>query len=217
MDDGDPLPPPDVPGLVRRVRRVADLSQRELARATGLSSSRINRIENGQTEPPVSVLVTIAALARARLALICDDGTELEPMSAGAVTDQQRRRFPAHLDVRHGDEDWWGIEHHPYRRQPRYTFGLDRSYRDGRRNRGSTPSDHPEPQPGDSLEERAAARRRAAEERRRERVRRLRDAGLLPPPEPEWTCCCPAGCEVLLLAEEKVAHVAGCPCRCDVC
>ncbi|OMQ15313.1 hypothetical protein A7K94_0210415 [Modestobacter sp. VKM Ac-2676] len=46
--------------MLRRLRREADLSQRELAGATGLTQARIARIETGRADLGVGELVRIA-------------------------------------------------------------------------------------------------------------------------------------------------------------
>ncbi|MGY1839841.1 MULTISPECIES: helix-turn-helix domain-containing protein [unclassified Modestobacter] len=213
MDDDQPAA-----GLLRRLRREADLSQRELAEATGLTQARIARVETGRSDLGVGELVRIAALAGARVALLHADGSELPPMTGDAATDRAGRRFPAHLDLRHGDERWWADEVRYTRRRPEFTFDLDRSVRDrGRATRGTAP-DHPVPYAGDSLAERAAERRRAAARAAAtERERRLAE-GWRPRPLPEPLCTCPPGCDDLLVADDPAAgdHVGDCPCRCDL-
>ncbi|MQA33926.1 helix-turn-helix domain-containing protein [Modestobacter roseus] len=211
VDDDQPAA-----GLLRRLRREADLSQRELAQATGLTQARIARVETGRSDLGVGALVRIAAVAGARVALLHADGSELPPMTGDAATDRAGRRFPAHLDLRHGDEDWWADEVRYTRRRPEFTFDRDRSVRDrGRATRG-TASDHPVPYAGDSLAERAVERRRAAfRAAAAERERRLAE-GWRPRPLPELLCTCPPACDVLLAAGERWAHVEECPCRCDV-
>ena len=54
-------------------------------------------------------------------------------MADEAVRDLSGRRFPAHLDTRYADEDWWHDAHHWTRPQAWYTFDRDRAFRDGRR------------------------------------------------------------------------------------
>ncbi|MBB3676891.1 helix-turn-helix domain-containing protein [Modestobacter versicolor] len=207
----DPFP---LAGLLRRIRRTADCSQRELAERIGASKATVAAAESGTRDLPASVLARAAQCAGARLVVLCSDGAELLPMDPDAVRDAGWRQFPAHLDTRHGDEDWWGGPHRPRTRQPRYTFDRDRLRRDGRRSAG-LPDDHHVPQPGDSLADRAAARRLAALERRREEQLRR------PPPRPsgpDWGtgCTCPPGCEYLEGSNEDLGHAEACACRCDV-
>lgn len=88
----------DVSGFVRRVRRLADLSQRELAEAVGLPQSTIARIENGRAVDAVA-FATILAAAGLRLAVVDATGTEVPPMASEVYRDSAGRRQPAHLDV----------------------------------------------------------------------------------------------------------------------
>ena len=237
MPEEDPTPgtapPPGTPptphdlvaGLVRRIRRTADLSQRELARALGVAASTVARAENGARDLPASVLARAASLAGLRLALLDAAGTEMPGMDPRAVTDRAGRHFPAHLDTRHGDQDWWHGSERYSRTRPWYTYDRDRGARDRLRAELGRSADHQVRQPGDGPEARARARRdaawaaRAAEDRRwtEERGRRGFPDAWAP------TCTCPAGCDDLLFAsspltarENAVPHVDDCACRCDV-
>lgn len=217
--------PPVVASLLRRIRRTADLSQRELAVALGLSRSTIARAETGDRDLPATVLVRAARLAGLRLALLDAGGQEMAGMTDLAVRDQAGRRFPAHLDVRYGDQAWWYGDQRYDREQPWYTFDRARRVRDRWRGWTGTPEDHQEPQPGDSPAERVRARadriRAARTEAQAERLRRG------PLHRDEWVCSCPSGCDELLLAElppdapddpwhRPPVHVDTCPCRCDI-
>jgi transcriptional regulator with XRE-family HTH domain len=212
----DPFP---LSGILRRIRRVADCSQRELAERIGISKTALAAAENGTRDLAVSVLVRAAAGVGCRLALLDSSGVELATMSGAAVRDGAGRAMPAHLDTRHGDEDWWGGPHRPRLSTPRYTFDRDRSLRDRRRG-ADVPADHHVPEAGDSLAERAAARR--AESLRRDAVRRQARhqawmaAGC--PPRPGWDvdCTCPAGCEYDEQSNPDGAHAPECACGCDV-
>jgi transcriptional regulator with XRE-family HTH domain len=206
----------DLPGTVRRIRRIADLSQRELAAHVGLSASAIGHAETGVRDLPVRVIAAMAALAGLRLALVDGSGEEVGPMSAEAVRDKAGRRFPAHLDTRYSEEDWWHGRHRYAREQPWYTFDRDRRIRDGYRIRGGTPADHQLPRPGDSPHERAVERQRrylrgVAEEReRRFLVGELRH---LPDP---FRCTCPPACDELDDWSGRPVHAGDCGCSCDV-
>jgi len=214
-----------LPSLLRRIRRTADLSQRQLAAALGVDRSTIARAESGARDLPVRLLVGAARLAGLRLALVDHDDAELAGMAPGAVRDRAGRRFPAHLDTRHGDDWWWHGSERYSRERPTYTFDRDRVERDARRAALGMPSDHQEARPGDSLERRAwvrwlvaeTARRARQEQRYQERLRR----GYVP--GPDFTCTCPPACDDLLVADEvahpryrSVPHVDDCPCRCDI-
>jgi transcriptional regulator with XRE-family HTH domain len=205
----------DLAGAVRRIRRAADMSQRELALAAGVSPSVIARAETETRDLPVRLLARLAALADLRLALLDPAGAEVAPMDGDAVRDAAGRLLPAHLDTRHGDDHWWGGEHRPRTRQPRYTFDVDRGVRDSRRRDGA-PTDHHVPRPGDSLAERAEARqeethRRVAEERER----RFREHPPGPVPDP-FTCWCPDECDDVADLGRELPHAQTCTCRCDL-
>jgi transcriptional regulator with XRE-family HTH domain len=208
----------DLSGALRRIRRTADLSQRELADALGVSQTAVARAEAGHRDWTVGSLVQAAGLAGLHMALADDTGAAVEPMIADGVRDRAGRRFPAHLDTRHGDEDWWHGEERYSRPAPDWTYD-GRHLRDFWRERRGTPDDHHQPGPGDSLVERAEQRRQRADQARRDRTTehaRRAAAG-----EVEWPreepCTCQPGCDELLEAGELVVpHVAACPCRCDV-
>jgi HTH-type transcriptional regulator/antitoxin HipB len=205
----------DLPGALRRIRRLADLSQRQLADRCGVSQSMVARAETGRQDVTVQLLETAARLADLRLALLDGDGREVAGMVDDAVRDMGGRRFPAHLDTRHGDEDWWHGPHRYERDQPWYTFDRDRWVRDKYRTRFGTPEDHQLPQPGDSPEERKAQRRLAARQRAAEaRQRRIEAAG---GPSWEWfVCACPPRCDVLDDGSGRPVHAEECPCLCDL-
>jgi transcriptional regulator with XRE-family HTH domain len=205
----------DLCGVLRRIRRSADLSQRELASAAGLSVSAVAHAEAGTRDLPSRALARAAELAGLRLALLDAEGREVPGMDPDGARDGTGRRLPAHLDTQHTDEvaDRWA--HRPDRQQPWFTFGLDRAARDRQRARAGTLEDHDVPVPGDSPAERrsrrqAAARRRAAGERERRRatVGRPVDEGL--------TCTCPPECDELDDGSGPTAHAAACACRCDL-
>ena len=205
----------DVAGLLRRIRRTADLSQRELAAAIGISKSAVAAAEAGAGRLDVRALGRAAACAGLRLALLDAAGAEVEGMADGTVRDMDGRRFPAHVDLRLSDEDWWHGPERYSRPQPWYTFDRDRRRRDARRLRhGAAPQDHLVPQPGDSPAERRAAREAAARRDRRAEWERRRDAGELPP-LPAWVCDCPRECDE---GDDgtRPFHVDDCACRCDL-
>ena len=219
---------PRVPALgflLRRIRRITDLSQRQLATELGISASTVARVETGQRDLPATVLIRAAARAGLRLGLLDGEGREVTGMAAGTVRDRQGRRFPAHLDTRHGDEGWWHGPERYSRDRPTYTFDRDRQTRDARRSAEGTPPDHQEPRQGDSLQARARARRDAALARHRaageEQAARRRARG---EPDPwAFTCSCPPGCDDLLVADtapaphrQPVLHLDECPCQCDL-
>jgi transcriptional regulator with XRE-family HTH domain len=136
-----PLPPPfvgaeSVPGLVRRVRRLADLSQRELARSAEVSASTVARIEKGELTPSLGMLLRLLAVARLVLVVTDEQGRVIQPMRVWDDTrDGAKRQFPAHLDLildpRAGE--WWADIYGLTR--PPETFHRDRRWRDARRRR----------------------------------------------------------------------------------
>jgi transcriptional regulator with XRE-family HTH domain len=201
------VPSFDLPGVLRRIRRQADLSQRDLARATDTSKSTLAAAETGRIGFDARLLARAAAVAGLRLTLLDGDGAEVAGMSPDAVRDMGGRRFPAHLDTRYGDEAWWHGTERYSRTQPWYTFDRLRYTRDYWRGRQGTPDDHQLPQPGDSPAARLEARRRAARERRQN----------APPPAIElWVCTCPPLCDELDDRTSKPVHAPQCTCDCDV-
>lgn len=206
----------DLAGVLRRIRRLADLSQRELAAAAGLAPSSVAHAEAGTRDLPARALARAAELAELRLALLDAAGREVGPMAAGGARDKADRRLPAHLDTRHGDEGWWYEIHRYGRARPWFTFDRNRDVRNAVRRRHGTPQDHHVPQPGDCPAERAAARR--SERRRRadeERARRF-EAGELRLSGDWFTCACPARCSELDDFSGRPVHTDECRCRCDV-
>jgi transcriptional regulator with XRE-family HTH domain len=210
----------DLAAALRRIRRRADLSQRELGAALGIAASTITHAETRRRDLPVGLLTRAAGLAGLRLALLDADGAEVAPMSEDTVRDGAGQRFPAHLDTRHGDENWWHGPHRYSRRPPTYTFDRKRARRDGLRRVTGVPGEHLRPQPDDDLAARAAARQRAAlrrqHEQRQQRWRAARAAGAAV--EPDWGtgCACPAECEFAEGTNDDGVHTPACTCRCDV-
>jgi len=205
----------ELPGMLRRIRRRADLSQRELARRCAVSQSMVAKVETGERDLPVGTLVTAAQLAGLRLALVDDLGDEVSGMTDGAVRDAGGRRFPAHLDTRFGDEDWWHGDQRYSRSQPWYTFDRVRPVRDYWRRRRGLADDHQLPHPDDAPEAREARRVEAARRQRQENYRQRVALGLTQPPV-DFECTCPPLCDELDDRSGKPVHAEECPCRCDV-
>jgi transcriptional regulator with XRE-family HTH domain len=222
----DPLvcPPPDadrvstfdLPGALRRIRRLADLSQRELAAAIGMSPSAIGHAESGSRDLSVGVVAGMASFAGLRLALVDEGGEEVAPMAPDTVRDTANRRFPAHLDTRYSDEGWWHGPHRYDREQPWYTFDRDRRTRDRYRQHEGTPEDHQRPRPGDSPQDRADARRREYWRRRAEERQRRFLAGDFAGIDVGFDCTCPPLCTELDDYSGRPVHASECPCLCDV-
>ncbi|GAA5115869.1 hypothetical protein GCM10023339_23720 [Alloalcanivorax gelatiniphagus] len=89
-----------VPGLVRRIRRILDVSQRGLAALIGVSQSVVARWETGRTSPRVSALQQLMRLAGLG-ASVHDTatGAVVEPMRDDGARDRGGRRYPAHVDL----------------------------------------------------------------------------------------------------------------------
>jgi len=210
-----PATPFDVSGAMRRIRRLADLSQRELADRLAVSKSLIAAAESGAGGLDTRVLARAAALAGLRLSLLDGAGNQIDGMSPDAARDLSGRRFPAHLDTLHSDDRWWRYEHRFDRPRPWFTFDRVREGRDAGRRTGGTPEDHHVARPGDSPQERKEQRRREARRRAEEgRRRRLQAAGWQ-----RWdgfVCSCPARCDELDDWSGKPVHAEGCPCLCDL-
>ena len=101
----------DTAGLVRRVRRMADISQRELAERCGVSKATIGRIEVG-APIDAQLLFRILAEVDLRVEFVDPDGWQVWPMRPDAVHDRAGRMLPAHLDPR-PVTFWWNRT--PYR------------------------------------------------------------------------------------------------------
>lgn len=96
----------EVAGLVRRVRRILDVSQRGLAAILGISQSQVARWETSRTSPRAAVVVELLRLARLRVVLHQQEtGKEVEPMRDDGARDRARRRYPAHVDLE--VTGWW--------------------------------------------------------------------------------------------------------------
>jgi transcriptional regulator with XRE-family HTH domain len=210
------MQPFDLSGTLRRIRRRADLSQRELADRCDLSQSAVAHAESGRRDLPVGALVRACALAGLRLALLDADGHEIAGMTADAVRDFGGRRFPAHLDTSHSDERWGRYAHRFDRPTPWFTVDRDRTGRDAARRVHGTPDDHHPVRPGDSPQDRRAARQRAARQREREEYQRRLASGEVWPLA-EFDCSCPPVCDELDDRSGRPVHAEGCQCSCDLC
>jgi transcriptional regulator with XRE-family HTH domain len=206
----------DLCGALRRIRRLANLSQRELASLAALSASAVAHAEAGTRDLPVASLARAAALAGLRLALLDGGGREVAAMVPNPVRDHAGRRFPAHFDTVPSEERWWRYEHRFDRPRPSYTFDRSRERRDAARRVQARPADHHEHRPGDSLADRAEARRRAYWRHRAEERERAFLAGELRRLDVSFDCACPAACDDLDDRSGRPVHAPGCPCDCDL-
>jgi transcriptional regulator with XRE-family HTH domain len=208
--------PFDLCGSLRRIRRLADLSQREFAVAAGLSPSAVAHAEAGTRDLPVGALARAAALVGLRLAMLGPDGTEVVGMDPAAVRDRSGRRFPAHLDTMYSDERPSRWMHRPSRPQPTYTYDRRRVGDESSRHHADRPPDHLLPQPGDSPHDRAAARRDEYWRRRADERERAFLAGEFAGRPDAFTCTCPPGCDELDDRSGPPVHTGDCPCSCDL-
>ena len=163
MDDGDDptaagrrLGRYPIEGLVRRARRIAGLSQREMARLAEVSPATVGRVEAGSLVPSVDVLERLLGVADLRIAVVDRDGRVVLPMRTWDGTlDGAGRRYPAHLDtiLDPAPGEWWGDIYGLLR--PPETFHRDPRAREARRRRSQWEvrvakyrSDPPPPWPG---------------------------------------------------------------------
>lgn len=127
---------PTLPGLIRQVRRLAVLSQRDLAEEAHLSQSTVARLESGRLLPSLATLLRILAIAGLVLVVTDENGNVVQPLRVWDDTrDGAERMFPAHVDLildpRPGE--WWGDRYGLAR--PPETFHRERRYRDAKRRR----------------------------------------------------------------------------------
>ncbi len=118
----------ELPGMIRRVRRIADLSQREMAQRAQVSAATVARVETGTLTPRLSTLQRLLAVADLRLVVVDDGRHVVAPMQQWQdVEDGAGRVYPAHLDtiVDPRPGEWWADK-----------FGLARPPETFRRNRG---------------------------------------------------------------------------------
>lgn len=185
----------DPGGLIRRVRRLADLSQRELAEFLGLSAATIAKWETGSRRVELAALESVLDQAGLRLAVLDEYGREIRPVDAGVVRDNGGRHFPAHLDVQPPDVlPQEALSSPRYDRQPAKAWYHLRRDRDLHRAEASEPEDHPT---NGELRQRRLRRIRTGRPARTGSVR------------PSVECDCPASC---WLGRECTPS---CTCRCE--
>jgi HTH-type transcriptional regulator/antitoxin HipB len=185
--------------LVARARRVADLSQRDLASRLGVSHTTIGRVESGAGFPSLPLLHGILAAAGLRLRVIGGDDAAVAPIPATTVRDNAGRRFPAHLDVAPPDEvPTWVNQWPRYDRQRPPAWHHHREERDrllAERPCAARQADHP-------TEEQLAER---------DRLRRGPQPTVRPLPV-EIECTCPDAC---FDDDEVVGCLTDCSCQCE--
>jgi HTH-type transcriptional regulator/antitoxin HipB len=135
----------DPSGLVRRVRRAADLSQRQLAALAGVSPACIARIETDAASVRVDLFQTLLAAAGLRLAVLDGDGKEVAPMRADGLRNGAGSRFPAYLDPEPLARRTWSYRSRYTRPKPVVVCD-QRARRDARRRLDGTPVNHPGPE-----------------------------------------------------------------------
>ena len=102
---------------LRRARRIARLSQRELAARAHVPLSTLTRIEAGTTaDPRIGTVAALFAAAGCRLTVLSQAHEELPDHPWETHRDYGVRHYPAHLDLWpvnrpyavHDPIDWWG-------------------------------------------------------------------------------------------------------------
>ncbi|MFF3853748.1 GNAT family N-acetyltransferase [Micromonospora sp. NPDC002575] len=153
MDEtAEPLP---LGGLLRALRRRADLSQRQLAERAGVPQATLARIESGRAaDPHFRTVERLVRAAGGRLVIGAPDAHGPDGLPDGPVAvpgvphdglrDEAGRRYPAHLDAWevHDPKDWpgawwaqwWKLPPERFPRPvPAATYELSRRHRDQRR------------------------------------------------------------------------------------
>ena len=123
-------------GIVRRVRRAADLSQRQLAERAAVSATLVGAIETGARTPSLPVLQRLLRAAKFRLVVVDNEGRLVLPLEVWQDTeDGAGRRYPAHLDTILDPVfgEWWADGFGLAR--PPETFRRNRAQRDYERRR----------------------------------------------------------------------------------
>jgi transcriptional regulator with XRE-family HTH domain len=149
---------------VRAARAICDLSQRELAMRAGVAHHVVASAEHNPERARVQQFAGLLEAAGLHLIVVDDEGREVQPEDVHETNrlDRGRRRFPAHLDVRPGREDWWGDGWPMFAgKTPTYTFDRSRWYRDWRRERKAREvDDQGRREPGEGGAGRAVSRLR---------------------------------------------------------
>lgn len=125
-----------------RARRLADLSQRELAALAGVSQSQVAAFESGARRVHADTLDLLLSLAGLRLAVVDEQGNEVDPFTVETARDNAGRRYPAHLDVQPPDQlpGAWSPR---YDRPQVRAWYQRREERDRRRASGRSSGEHP--------------------------------------------------------------------------
>ena len=95
-----------MPGMIRRIRRILDVSQRGLAALLDVSQSVVARWETGRTSPRMSMVDRLMRMARVEMSFRDEEtGTPVRPMRADGARTHGGSRYPAHVDLRAAG--WW--------------------------------------------------------------------------------------------------------------
>ncbi|MBM0279076.1 GNAT family N-acetyltransferase [Micromonospora tarensis] len=148
-DRTDAAGPADLGGVLRALRRQADLSQRQLAERAGVPQATLARIESGRAGDPR--FRTVERLVQAAGGKVLIAGRDAAPATNSPtpvphddMRDQAGRRYPAHLDVwpvvepRDWPGAWWAEwyrlppERYPLPLPPA-AYEVNRRHRDNRR------------------------------------------------------------------------------------
>lgn len=195
----------DLAGLLRRARRNAEFSQREMASAIGVSKSTLARAEADNAAVSVPVLLAALAVGGIELMAIDRDG-EVEIMRPDALRDRGGRKLPAHLEAYVPEESDRVPEH--WRGSARRNAPVCWRLRNPRYPAIELSRHHPGPEDvlaarrGGELER--AFRKFVQEARLQER---LRSVGEPPAPPP---CFCSDDC-----VQASAACPPSCPCQCE--
>jgi transcriptional regulator with XRE-family HTH domain len=189
----------DAPGIVLRVRRLCDLSQRDLGALLGIDQSHVARIESSRRRVDLPLLVRILALADLRIAVVDRDGKEVSPIATDVLRDNAGRRMPAHLDVRAPSDRRTSVLLNPrYDRSSPKARYHHRAMRDRRRIAGASGAIQDQPTAS------GVAQRERERHADRLELARHRAVTLL-----EVDCTCLDGCW------EVGGCVNDCACRCE--
>lgn len=95
-----------IPGMIRRIRRILDVSQRGLAALLDVSQSVVARWETGRTSPRTSMVERLLRMAGVGMGFRDEEtGEPVLPMRADGARTHGGSRYPAHGDLR--AVGWW--------------------------------------------------------------------------------------------------------------
>lgn len=120
--------------ILRRVRRTADMSQRELAKYARVGKSTVAAIEAATISPAIGTLQRLLNAANYQLVVVDATGWLVLPLQVWqGITDGAGNRYPAHLDVVLDPEygQWWADVYGLT--SPPETYHRNRADRDYRR------------------------------------------------------------------------------------